>query len=107
MGDNQNARKLLFTDLENTKTSYNRIENPNWQEATSWLFTSVIEDLTWKSRLPFAPIGPIYQKRPRKPETGIKDGFEQNWNTNFRSVHSDRETGLPVQTCHCLRRFST
>ena len=46
MGDNQNARKLLFTDLVNTKTSYNKIENLNWQEATSWLFTNVAEDLT-------------------------------------------------------------
>ena len=26
---------------------------------------------------------------------------------NFRLVHSDRETGLPVQTCHYLSRFST
>ena len=24
---------------------HNRIKNPNWQEATSWLFTSVAEDL--------------------------------------------------------------
>ena len=23
---------------------HNRIKNPNWQEATSWLFTSVTED---------------------------------------------------------------
>ena len=46
MGDNHNARKLLFTDLVNNKTSHNKIENPNWQEATSWLFTNVAEDLT-------------------------------------------------------------
>ena len=46
MGDNHNARKLLFTDLVNTKTSHNKIENPNWQEATNWLFTNVAEDLT-------------------------------------------------------------
>ena len=25
---------------------HNRIKNPNWQEATSWLFTSVAEDLS-------------------------------------------------------------
>ena len=25
---------------------HNRIKNSNWQEATSWLFTSVAEDLT-------------------------------------------------------------
>ena len=24
---------------------HNRIKNPNWQEATSWLFTSVAKDL--------------------------------------------------------------
>ena len=24
---------------------HDRIKNPNWQEATSWLFTSVAEDL--------------------------------------------------------------
>ena len=29
------------------------------------------------SRLPFAQISSIYRKRPRKPETGIKDGFEE------------------------------
>ena len=24
--------------------------NPNWQEATSWLFTSVTGDLSWQAR---------------------------------------------------------
>ena len=37
------------------------------------------------SRLPFVPISSIYQKRPRKPEIGFKDGFQsfEKWNTNF------------------------
>ena len=29
---------------------HNRIKNPNWQEATSWLFTSLAEDWTRDDR---------------------------------------------------------
>ena len=41
-----------------------------------------------ESRLPF--VVPFSEKRPGEPERGIKDGFEE-WNTHFRSEHSEQE----------------
>ena len=32
-----------------TQIQHNRIKNPNWQEAISWLFTSVAEDMNSES----------------------------------------------------------
>ena len=41
-----------------------------------------------ESRLPFVQISFIpIEKRLRRRETGVKDGFEE-WNTNFRLEHS-------------------
>ena len=43
-------------------------------------------------RLPFVQISFIpTKKRPRRRETGVKDGFELKWNTNFRLEHSVRK----------------
>ena len=43
---------------------HNRIKNPNWQEATSWLFTSVAEDLNSgrPSTNPASGQGPVSRK---------------------------------------------
>ena len=44
-----------------------------------------------ESRLPFVQISFIpIEKRLRRRETGVKDGFEE-WNTNFRLEHSVRK----------------
>lgn len=42
------------------------------------------------SRLPFALVHCI-EKRPQKSKTGIKDGFDEKRNANFRLEHSDRK----------------
>ena len=51
---------------------------------------SELVNFVLESRLPFALVRCI-EKRPQKSETGIKDGFDEKRNTNFRLEHSDRE----------------
>ena len=52
---------------------------------------------------------PFIEKRSQTPETGMKDVFEEVelelsvWKT----VYSNRETGLPFQTLFYSRKFST
>ena len=36
--------KLKETNIAN---KHNMLKNPNWQEQTSWLFTSMTEELNW------------------------------------------------------------
>ena len=67
-----NGQTRLFTVWENGKEH-------------SKLVNFVLE-----SRLPFALVHCI-EKRPQKSETGIKDGFDEKRNANFRLEHSYRE----------------
>ena len=59
-----------------------------------------------ESRLPFVQISFIpIEKRPRRRETGVEDGFENGtrisvWNIPFG------KTGLPCQMFRCHRTFS-
>ena len=52
---------------------------------------------------------PFNGKRPRRPQTGIKDGFEEMDENGTRiSVWniSSGKTGLPFQMFRCSRKFS-
>ena len=46
------------------------------------------------------------EKRPLKPEPGVKDGFDRSkkCNTNFRWKIPLRKTSLPYQTVRCFRK---
>ena len=57
---------------------------------TVWTNSGLINFVV-ESRLPFVQISFIpIEKRLRRRETGVKDGFEE-WNTNFRLEHSVRK----------------
>ena len=48
---------------------------------------------------------PLAEKRPQKPDTGIKGGF-QEMEHNFRLEYPSGETGLPFPMFLCSRKFS-
>ena len=59
-----------------------------------------------ESRLTFVQLDSLSVKRPRRPETDIKDSSEKNNNLKrFRWEHSVRKNGLPLQMFRCSRKF--
>ena len=52
---------------------------------------------------------PFIEKRSQTPETGMKDGFLRSGTGTsvWKTVYSNRETGLPFQTLFSSRKFST
>ena len=58
-----------------------------------------------ESRLPFVQISSIYRKT--RPETGIKDGFEEMEHEFPFGTFRPEKTGLPFQMFRCSRKVST
>ena len=59
-----------------------------------------------ESRLPFVQISSIFQKRPRRPEPGFKDGFEDMEHEFQFGIFRPEKTGPPFQMFCCSRKFS-
>ena len=49
---------------------------------------------------------PFNEKRPRRPETGIKDGLEDMEHEFPFGIRRPGKTGLPFQMFRCSRKFS-
>ena len=69
---------------------------------------SALVNFATESRLPFLQISSIYCKTTAKAFQKLvsKMALEQ-WTTNLRVEHSDRENSTPFQTFRCSRKFST
>ena len=50
---------------------------------------------------------PFTEKQPRRPETGIKDGFEEMEHEFPSGTFRPEKTGLPFQMFRCSRIVST
>ena len=91
--------------MKSPRTTGNKAKSMSWKIWTichqNWELLNFVPE----SRLPFVQISS--EKRPRRPETGIKGGFhEREREFLFETFRPSGKTGLPFQVFRCSRKFS-